>query len=81
MTGKDRPPGGNSRGPEDTRAATGGSPVIVSHGRDGRRFGQPSSYSLTHAELTAEVRRRRRDGWQGWEIRARFDFTAVTHAA
>jgi hypothetical protein len=39
-----------------------------------RRFGQPSTYSLSPAELTAEVRRRRREGWQGWEIRARFDF-------
>ena len=81
MTGKDRPPGGNSRGPEDTRAATGGAPVIGRQGGDRRRCGDPPSYSLTHAELTAEVRRRRRDGWQGWEIRARFDFTAVTHAA
>jgi hypothetical protein len=41
---------------------------------DGGRFGQPSNFSLTRGELTAEVRRRRRDGWQGWEIRARFDF-------
>jgi len=40
----------------------------------GGRFGQPSSYSLSRDELTVEVRRRRRDGWQGWEIRARFDF-------
>jgi hypothetical protein len=40
----------------------------------GSRLGQPSNYSLTRDELTAEVRRRRRDGWQHWEIRARFDF-------
>lgn len=39
-----------------------------------RRFGQPSSYSLSSRELAAEIRRRRRDGWQSWEIRARFDF-------
>jgi len=38
------------------------------------RFGRPSSFGLTYAELTAEVRRRRRDGWQSWEVRARFDF-------
>jgi hypothetical protein len=44
-------------------------------------FGQPSTYSLTPAELTAEVRRRRREGWQGWEIRARFDFGAFADAA
>jgi hypothetical protein len=38
------------------------------------RFGQPSSYSLSSRELAAEIRRRRREGWQSWEIRARFDF-------
>jgi hypothetical protein len=46
-----------------------------------RRFGQPSSYSLTAAELAAEVRRRRREGWQHWEIRARFDFGGCRTAA
>jgi hypothetical protein len=45
------------------------------------RFGQPSTYSLTHTELTAEVRRRRREGWQGWEIRARFHFGTAADAA
>jgi hypothetical protein len=57
---------------------------MVSHGLDvagDPRFGQPSSYSLTHAELTAEVRQRRREGWQGWEIRARFDFGTAADAA
>jgi hypothetical protein len=54
---------------------------MVGHGGEVHRFGQPSNYSLSPAELTAEVRRRRRDGWQGWEIRARFDFGTVTHAA
>jgi hypothetical protein len=47
---------------------------MVAQAADGRRFGEPSSYSLSPAELTAEVRRRRRDGWQHWEIAARFDF-------
>jgi hypothetical protein len=57
---------------------------MVGHGADvagEHRFGRPSSFSLTHAELTAEVRRRRRDGWMGWEIRARFDFGTVSRAA
>lgn len=39
-----------------------------------RRFGQPSNYSLTHAELAAHIRQLRRDGWQSWEVRTRFDF-------
>jgi hypothetical protein len=38
-----------------------------------RRFGRPSTYSLSPAELAAHVRQLRRDGWQSWEIRARFD--------
>jgi hypothetical protein len=37
-----------------------------------RRFGQPSSFGLTRHELTAEIRRCRRAGWQTWEIRVRF---------
>ncbi len=78
MTYKNRPRGGNSPGPEDIGG--GNQPDVVSmlpHRDDdppGRRFGRPSSYSLTHAELAAEVRRRRREGWQPWEVRARFDF-------
>lgn len=45
--------------------------VIVSdHGWDG-----PSTYSLSAAELARHIRELRRQGWQGWEIRARFDFT------
>jgi hypothetical protein len=74
VTEKDRPPGYDSRGPEDTRLGGGGSFAIVGHSGDVGRFGQPSTFSLSPAELTAEVRRRRREGWQGWEIRARFDF-------
>jgi hypothetical protein len=46
-----------------------------------RRFGQPSNYSLTAWELAAHVRQLRRDGWQGWEVRTRFDFGTVIHAA
>jgi hypothetical protein len=45
------------------------------------RFGQPSSYSLTVPELAAHIRELRRNGWQSWEVRARFDFGTVTHAA
>lgn len=38
-------------------------------------FGGPSTYSLTPAELAAHIRQLRAQGWQGWEIRVRFDFT------
>jgi hypothetical protein len=77
VTRKDRPPGGNSWGPEDTRRGGSGSFVMVAQAAGDRRFGEPSSYSLTHAELAAEIRRRRREGWQGWEINARFTFGAA----
>lgn len=46
-----------------------------------KRFGQPSSYSLSHAELAAHIRQLRRVGWQSWEIVTRFDFGRVTDAA
>lgn len=36
------------------------------------RFGQPSTFSLPAHELAAHVRELRRQGWMGWEIRARF---------
>jgi hypothetical protein len=62
-------PGSGKRG-----SPTSADACMVQRTDDGGRFGQPSNYSLTRDELTAEVRRRRRDGWQHWEIRARFDF-------
>jgi hypothetical protein len=34
---------------------------------------QPSNYSLSPWELTAHIRHLRHQGWQSWEIRARFD--------
>jgi hypothetical protein len=34
---------------------------------------RPSTYSLSPGELAAHIRWLRRQGWQGWEIRARFD--------
>jgi hypothetical protein len=78
MNRKDRPPGGDSRGPEaiTSGADAVGISMLPQVGDVERlwRFGQPSTFSLSPAELTAEVRRRRRDGWQHWEIRARFDF-------
>ena len=42
--------------------------------RDSRRFGPVAAYpyGLTASELVREVRRRRADGWQAWEIGARF---------
>jgi hypothetical protein len=36
------------------------------------RFGRPSNYSLSRLELARHIRRLRRQGWQSWEIRARF---------
>jgi hypothetical protein len=39
-----------------------------------RQFGQPSSYSLSRAELARHVRQLRRSGWQSWEVAVRFDF-------
>jgi len=39
-----------------------------------RAPGRPSSYSLPAVELAAHVRQLRRDGWQPWEVRVRFDF-------
>ena len=45
--------------------------VIVSD----RGFDGPSTYSLTPAELARHIRELRRQGWQSWEIRTRFDFT------
>jgi hypothetical protein len=41
----------------------------------------PSTYSLPRPELAAHIRQLRRDGWQSWEIRARFDSRTVTDAA
>jgi hypothetical protein len=34
---------------------------------------QPSTYSLTRNELRHEIAQLERDGWQQWEIEARFD--------
>jgi hypothetical protein len=44
------------------------------------RSGQPSTYSLPVRDLARHIRTLRRDGWQSWEIRARFDY-GVTDAA
>jgi hypothetical protein len=38
------------------------------------RFGQPSNYSLSRIELARHVRELRRQGWQSWEIKQRFDY-------
>lgn len=37
------------------------------------RFGRPSTYSLAPWELAAHIRWLRCQGWQSWEVRARFD--------
>ncbi len=39
-------------------------------------FGQPSNYSLEPIELARHVRSLRRQGWQHWEIRQRFTWSA-----
>jgi hypothetical protein len=44
------------------------------------RFGRPSTYSLDAVTLAHHVRDLRRQGWQSWEVRARFDFGSVTRA-
>jgi hypothetical protein len=44
---------------------------------DLRRFGQPSTYSLSSWELARHVRQLRREGWQSWELKARFTFGRV----
>jgi hypothetical protein len=41
------------------------------------RFGRPSNYSLPAWELARHIRQLRRQGWQHWEIRARFDFRSA----
>jgi hypothetical protein len=74
VTRKEWPPGGNSWGPEDQRAATGGSVSMLPHARDTARFGRPSSYSLSRRELSHHIRELRQAGWMSWEIRARFDY-------
>jgi hypothetical protein len=45
-----------------------------------RAPGRPSSYSLPAAHQAAHVRQLRRQGWQSWEVRTRFDFGAVDAA-
>ena len=40
--------------------------------RDGGRFGEPSTYSLTAAGLARHVRQLRAAGWQRWELLTRF---------
>lgn len=58
-----------SRGPGSGRLAhqTNADACIVDD-----RFGEPSYYGMTHAELAAYIRQLRREGWQSWEIRVRF---------
>lgn len=72
-----RPRNAAGRAREDP-AATLAAPPPPSKGADAIRvarwFGQPSTYSLSPHELAAHVRQLRRQGWQPWEVRARFDF-------
>ncbi|WP_160330464.1 hypothetical protein [Sphaerimonospora mesophila] len=39
--------------------------------------GGPSTFGLTRLELYLEVQRRIRDGWQAWELEARFEGVAA----
>jgi hypothetical protein len=83
MTREDRGPGRRFPGPRENESPAAATVVvvIVGHGGDAGRFGQPSTFSLSPAELTAEVRRRRRDGWQHWEINTRFTFDGCRNVA
>ncbi len=49
-------------------------PIIRATSRVTHTFGQPSNYSLAAHELAAHIRQLGRQGWQSWEIRARFDY-------
>jgi hypothetical protein len=83
VTGKERPPGGNSWGPDDTRLSGGESFAMVTDGTvtTPAPFGRPSTYGLSPLELVGHIRELRRAGWQGWEIRARFTFGTYRDAA
>ena len=78
MTRKDRGPGRQLPGPRNDSPAAATVIAMVGHDADAaslrRLIGPPSSYGMTHAQLAAHVRQLRREGWQSWEIRARFDF-------
>jgi hypothetical protein len=68
----------NVRGPRALRvaphhdSAPAKEPVTDIVPQERGRFGEPSSYSLTAAELARHVRQLRRGGWLAWEVRARF---------
>jgi hypothetical protein len=47
---------------------------------DTGRFGEPSSYSLPRASLARHARQLRRQGWQRWELLARFDLRTGSDA-
>lgn len=54
--------------PSDSAATTQPMSVLMV-----ARFGRPSTYSLAPRDLAVHIRDLRRQGWQSWEIRARFD--------
>lgn len=62
--------------PRSTRADQPGCRT-ASHDLTGHDFGEPSSFGLSWWELARHVRQLRRDGWQSWELRVRFDFQAA----
>lgn len=43
-----------------------------------KRPDQRQTYHLTRAEMVAEIRRLRADGWRDWEIGERFDLSVLT---
>jgi hypothetical protein len=78
MTREDRGPGRRFPGPRENDAPGAATVVaMVGHAGDVHRFGQPSTYSLPAAVLAAHVRELRRSGWQGWEVRRRFEWPAA----
>jgi hypothetical protein len=71
-----RPRDGASRALPDPAATITAlpTPIIRATSRVTHTFGQPSNYSLAAQELAAHIRLLRRQGWQSWRIRARFDY-------
>jgi hypothetical protein len=65
-------PAARRTAPHVPGAGDAGRPRPQAPGRPHQVSG-PSDYSLTQAEMAGHARQLRRDGWQPWEIRVRFD--------
>lgn len=71
-----RPPDKANGGPPGppllTDSAAAKQPEVMLRVQRAERFGRPSNFSLSRAELARHVRQLHRSGWQCWEIRTRF---------